>query len=165
MPGGRGQFRFSTFELVALAASFLVTSVLVFLLGFYVGRDVASRHAAAGPEVARVPVADPVASHEESPAVARPIPQPPRPPVAKVAKRVARYTVQVQASRSRKEADDLASQLRKRGYDAFVTPDSDDNGRWYRVRVGHYESVVDARKTLEQCRTELGLEQAYVAVY
>ncbi len=163
MLGGRGQFRFSTLELVALAASFLVTSVLVFLLGFYVGRDVASRHTAAGPEVARVPVADP-ASHEESPVVARPIPRPPQPPVAKVAKRVARYTVQVQASRSRKEADDLVSQLRKRGYDAFVAPDSDDNGRWYRVRVGHYGSVVDARKTLEQCRTELGLEQAYVAV-
>jgi len=51
----RGQFQFTIVELVVLAVSFAVTSLLVFLLGFYVGREVASEHAPLAAEVATLP--------------------------------------------------------------------------------------------------------------
>ncbi len=53
---GGDRFRFSGLEMAVIAASFVVTAVLVFILGFYVGRDVASRHLGPGPLTARVPV-------------------------------------------------------------------------------------------------------------
>lgn len=51
----RGQFQFTVVELVVLAVSFAVTSLLVFLLGFYVGREVAAEHAPLAAEVATLP--------------------------------------------------------------------------------------------------------------
>jgi len=56
---GRDNFRFTTVELSALALSFTATSVLVFVLGFYVGRRVAAEHLPVGENVARVPVGTP----------------------------------------------------------------------------------------------------------
>ena len=56
---GRGQFQFTIVELTVLAVSFTVTSVLVFLLGLYVGREFAAQHAPVDERVARVRVTDP----------------------------------------------------------------------------------------------------------
>jgi cell division protein FtsN len=56
---GKENFRFSTVELGALAVSYTITSVLVFLLGFYVGRKVSAEHAPVAENVARVPVGAP----------------------------------------------------------------------------------------------------------
>jgi cell division septation protein DedD len=56
---GREQFQFTVLELTTLAISFAATSALVFLLGFYVGREAAAEHAAVGDGVARVPVLGP----------------------------------------------------------------------------------------------------------
>ncbi len=52
----RAQFQFTVFELIVLAASFAATSALVFLLGIYVGRDIAGEHAPADQQVARLPI-------------------------------------------------------------------------------------------------------------
>jgi hypothetical protein len=58
----RGQFQFTVVELTVLAMSFAATSALVFLLGFYVGRENASQHAPLDERVARIPVGS--APHE-----------------------------------------------------------------------------------------------------
>ena len=55
----RSQFQFTIVELAVLGASFAATSVLVFLLGFHVGREVAGRHGPPDARVARIPVVDP----------------------------------------------------------------------------------------------------------
>ncbi len=53
---GRGSFQFTTLELFALAAGFAVASLLIFVLGVVVGREVAYRHSPLDVRVARLPV-------------------------------------------------------------------------------------------------------------
>ena len=239
---GRGQFEFTVVELAVLGASFAVTSGLVFLLGFYVGREVASEHAPLGERVARIPVApappksagpsvppaippaipmDPTAPKEaEAEASPEAAPQPPEPgpaeraaaapqtgaadrpgagqegpppgeqaalapsapPTASPAEppspepagsEVERrdllpavgYTVQVLATRNRKEAESLAAELKGNGFGAFVTAVEDAGGRWYRVRIGRYDDPHAARVMVERCKRDLGLSQAYVSPF
>jgi cell division septation protein DedD len=73
---GREQFQFTGLELATLALSFAATSALVFLLGFYVGREAAAEHAAVGDGVARVPVGQ---APGEAPAAKRPESVPAKP--------------------------------------------------------------------------------------
>lgn len=58
------------------------------------------------------------------------------------------YTVQISSWRERSKADTEAAKLREAGYKAFVIeanlPELD--GRWYRVRVGHFDSIAEARR-------------------
>lgn len=208
---GRGQFQFTITELVVLAGSFTVTAVLVFLLGFYVGRGVAVRHGAPAPQVARVPVGSAPREPEESEAEAaaspaaaktperKPPPRvapPPREPLTKpeskpestppAARPTAHsrilgettqpaatvppappvpYTVQVLATRNRREAEALASELKSKRIGAFVAPVEDASGRWYRVRIGRYDDLQSARAMEGRCRRDFGLDQAYVVPY
>lgn len=238
---GRENFRFSTVELSALALSFTVTSALVFLLGFYVGRRVAAEHAPVAANVARVPVgaapteaqrrpsaSEPAPAPASAPAVAQPgaraaaptaspqtASQPAKPatapaqgataltPAAKVSAGApatqpppapsqdqaqsagraaappstpraaasavpqaapgAAYTVQVLATRNRNDADALTSQLKKKGYGAYLVQVNDAGGAWYRVRIGHFDNSEAARRIAERASRELGLTQAYVS--
>ena len=188
----RTQFQFTMVELTVLAASFAVTSGLVFLLGFYAGREVAAEHAPVSPEVARIPIgatpreerlparsSDPgmaAALRPQAPAAAPPTaerpaaateaPVAPEPveaaPEAPTAPSVP-YTVQVLATRNRSEAETLAGNLKKRGFGAFVAAVDDAGGSWYRVRIGRYDDADSARRMAERCHRELGLTQAYVS--
>ena len=145
----REQFQFTALELATLAASFTVTSVLVFLLGFYVGRRAGAEHVGVGDSVARVPVGEPPAQALQ-PAVRPPpappqpatrtnpkpasppaaAPAPPPPDIVANAPPGVPFTVQVLATRNRGEADALASDLKKRGYGAYVAAVEDAGGTW-----------------------------------
>ncbi len=191
MPARGRQFEFTLAELAALALSFLVTSALVFLLGFYVGREVESEHLPAPDIVARVPVGEPP---DERPQAIPPMPELARPSPAQDAGRTrgARaersgsesgrgeqrgesrpegepkgppvpYTVQVLATRDLKEAEALSRQLKRRGVGAFVTAVEGQEGKWYRVRIGRYDDLAAAQRMAERCRREFGLAQAYVS--
>ena len=211
---GRGQFEFTVVELAVLAVSFTATAVLVFLLGLYVGREVASQHAPVDERVARIPVSAqppagpaPLELPEEATAVSKlapgsaspqparpqPRPDPQRTPpevapaavdqgVEALARRALErraepverrppsppamaYTVQVLATRNRREAESLAANLKSRGFGAFVTAVEDAQNRWYRVRIGRYDSQQSARSMAERCRSQLGLSQAFVSPY
>jgi hypothetical protein len=194
---GRSQFQFTIVELAVLGVSFAVTSCLVFLLGFYVGRQVASRHGPPRESVARIPADD--AGVLRSPGGERRRPGRDDPPenVATpagdrgsgvVADRgrgaepggdgavavpgegleaagPTAYTVQVLATRNRKEAESLSESLERRGLAAFIAPVEDASGKWYRVRIGRYDDPASAREMAERCRREIGLGQAYVSPY
>lgn len=58
------------------------------------------------------------------------------------------YTIQVSSWREKSKADSEAAKLTAAGYNAFVIeanlPELD--GRWFRVRVGYYDSVSEARR-------------------
>lgn len=166
MVTGKGdRFRFSGLEMAVITASFVVTSVLVFVLGFYVGRDVAFRHLGPQPLTARVPVGP---AEQEASESGREAAEPAVSPQSRVevpaepASAQAVYTVQVRATRSRKEAESLAAELRERGMDAFVVLAEDEGARWYRVRIGRFEEIAAAQAVAERCRQEFGLEQTYV---
>jgi septal ring-binding cell division protein DamX len=72
-------------QLITLTFGFLLASVVIFVFGFWVGRDLAEQQAAKQRDVARVPIAPP----EPEPSRPAPVARPPvaaatRPPVAVV---------------------------------------------------------------------------------
>jgi cell division septation protein DedD len=176
----REQFQFTGIELGTLAVSFTVTSVLVFLLGFYVGRRAGAEHVGVGESVARVPVGEPPAqalqpavrpppaapqsgARTAAPAASPAAPAPPPADIVANAPPGVPFTVQVLATRNRGEADALAGDLKKRGYGAYVAAVEDAGGTWYRVRIGHFENAEAARRMAERASRDLGLTQAYVS--
>ena len=57
-----------------------------------------------------------------------------------------RYTIQVASYNSEDDAKDFAEELKSRGYPAFITQGGvPGRGTWYRVRVGKFKTVREAR--------------------
>ncbi len=114
--GRGGHFQFTLVELSALALSFVVTSALVFLLGFYVGRETGRAHLPAAPGVARVPVgkapvseAEPLSVTAGMPAPTAPVDQPPGKRDSQVRPSGERRPPTVAAQKAGPTADPLAS--------------------------------------------------------
>jgi len=106
---------------------------------------------AAGPDnevFTRTLEADPMAAALR-PAAAS---EPPRPRAS--AGSDGEYTLQVISYRSEAEAETFADALRTRGHESFVvSADVPGRGRYYRVRIGPFESMAEAeryRSTFEQ---------------
>ena len=56
------------------------------------------------------------------------------------------YTVQIGSFQDQKQANGLAGSLKAKGYPAFVKPMATPNNKyWYRVRVGTFRNVEDAK--------------------
>lgn len=66
------------------------------------------------------------------------------------------YTVQVAASREKKDAEKLVKELRSRGFDVFVVPPqySDAKDDLYRVQVGPYATRDEAARIRERIAKE-----------
>lgn len=65
------------------------------------------------------------------------------------------YTLQVISYRTADEADLFADALRSRGHDAFVQEaDVEDRGRFFRVRIGPFESQADAERARRRVEAE-----------
>ena len=190
---GAGQFHFTVTELFVLAISFFVTSCLVFLLGFYVGRETGRPHLPAASRVARisvgavpqpdadvaeVPVASSVAAvsppaEREFGDEVKAAPEAKVPPVAEQLLPESQtpreppvavpYTVQVLATRNLGEAESLVASLKRRGMGAFVATVDGSAGKWYRVRIGRFDDVRSAQRMADRCRRDFGLSQAYVS--
>jgi len=59
----------------------------------------------------------------------------------------AKYTLQVAAFNNAAEAQDLVDRLKKKGYDAYqVTGNAAAKGTLQRVRIGHFQSLQEARQ-------------------
>lgn len=59
----------------------------------------------------------------------------------------AKYTLQVAAFNNPTEAEELVNQLKKKGYDAYqVTGSAAAKGTLHRVRMGHFQSLQEARQ-------------------
>jgi cell division septation protein DedD len=59
----------------------------------------------------------------------------------------AKYSLQVAALNNPAEAQDLVDQLKKKGYDAYqVTGTAAAKGTLHRVRIGHFQSLQEARQ-------------------
>jgi cell division septation protein DedD len=77
------------------------------------------------------------------------------------------YTVQVSSCKHRSDADTLAGQLRSKGYPVFVVPaDIPGKGRWYRVRVGTFNTRQQAREFGENLKQkERTVKSVFVTEY
>lgn len=71
------------------------------------------------------------------------------------------YTLQVKAARDKDEADAVAEKLRKAGFEpSLIVADVPGKGRYYRVRVGRFENVEEAREFQRKLKARSGLSDA-----
>jgi len=69
-----------------------------------------------------------------------------------------RWSVQVAAFKTQGQASSLHKQLREAGFDAYIpSAVASDGGTNYRVRIGAFESKVDAQRMVERVRDERSL--------
>ena len=100
----------------------------------------------------------PVAKSSPEPAAKPPAPKPAAktPATTRRGKEAAGYTVQVAASREKKDAEKLVKELRARGLDVFVVPPqfSDAKDNLYRVQVGPYATRAEAVRIRDRIAKE-----------
>lgn len=68
------------------------------------------------------------------------------------------FTVQVGAFREKRMAETMRQKLRQRGYSAHVTVSGTRAARWYRVRVGEFDSQGEAQRMVGRLKSQMGLE-------
>lgn len=65
------------------------------------------------------------------------------------------YTVQVSAFRNKQQGEKLLEDLRKKEYDAYFTEKIFSNGdTWYRIRVGRFSSIEEAKELTKKLKEE-----------
>ncbi len=174
-------------QLITLTFGFLLASVVIFVFGVWVGRDLAEQRGRRGSEAARVPIGAPPAPIAAAPAVpvaevppAAPVPavptatatrRPPAatPPPATPTRRAlsptpagGNWTVQAYATNDTMRAIMLARTLRSKGYDATPVTKQIGSVTWYTVRVGRFRDRAAAKALENKLRAEEGLEAASV---
>jgi len=178
-------------QLITLTFGFLLASVVIFVFGFWVGRDLAERQAAKQRDVARVPVAPPgpeptrpvvaAAATTHPPVAVAVVPtSTPLPVATATAVQVARatatrvqqaattptagggYTVQAYATNDMMRAVMLSKTLQNKGYAASTGTKQIGGVTWYLVRVGRYRDRAAAKAMENKLRSEEGLEAASV---
>jgi cell division septation protein DedD len=65
------------------------------------------------------------------------------------------YTVQIASLRSKDSAQSIATNLIKKGFDAFIaTSTSRRSGTWHRVRIGNFKKKSDAEKMAKKMKSK-----------
>ncbi|MBD3165241.1 hypothetical protein GF324_01465, partial [bacterium] len=70
-------------------------------------------------------------------------------------------TIQIAAKRTREGAVDLIRDLRSKGVDAYMV--GDEGARWFRVRVGGFETQIQARRVADSLVAVDAIEEYYIA--
>ena len=73
------------------------------------------------------------------------------------------WTVQVASVEVKQDAENLASQLRKSGYEAYVASAQLETKTWYRVRVGQLKNLTEAMELRKALISSKSFKTAYVA--
>jgi serine-type D-Ala-D-Ala carboxypeptidase (penicillin-binding protein 5/6) len=73
------------------------------------------------------------------------------------------YTVQVGAFREKRAAEMLRQRLRKRGYSAYVMTSGTRTAKFYRVRLGEFDSRGEAKRFVGRLKSQMGLEAVVAA--
>jgi D-alanyl-D-alanine carboxypeptidase (penicillin-binding protein 5/6) len=133
------------------------------------GIDSVDTRVVLGPPSNLSALSSPAAPSQSAPISLRvPSPPPPRQPAPRsaVARGVAEasvgntagYTVQVGAFRQKGSAELLRAKLRKRGYKAYIATSGPRTARWYRVRVGDFDSPGEAQQVIGRLKKQMGLQ-------
>jgi len=176
-------------QLITLTFGFLLASVVIFVFGLWVGRDLAQQQAAKQRDVAHVPVAPPEpeptravaptrAAHAPAAVALAPTSTPlpvetptaVRPPATTTRVQLAAtptaaaggYTVQAYATNDMMRAVMLSKTLQNKGYAASTATKQIGAVTWYLVRVGKYRDRAAAKAMESKLRSEEGLEAASV---
>jgi cell division septation protein DedD len=72
------------------------------------------------------------------------------------------WSVQISATQDQTAAQLLQEKLKSKGFDAYVVEAEINSSRWYRVRVGHFNSNQEAEKTRQDLQAKENLVNAFV---
>ena len=138
--------------LVQVLIALLVIGLLTVALHFF---GVIRLWGPAPPEQAAIPEPVPVPEQQmpvdTTPAPVTPTPVPVKPPERPVVQSgTGDYTVQVSSWRSRYKANQEVARLSNAQFDAFMEEGSIDGVRWFRVRVGRYQTEGEAGTAAER---------------
>jgi D-alanyl-D-alanine carboxypeptidase (penicillin-binding protein 5/6) len=73
------------------------------------------------------------------------------------------YTVQVGAFREKRLAETLRQRLRHRGYSAYVMTSGTRTAKFYRVRLGEFDTQGEAKRFVSRLKNQLGLDAVVAA--
>jgi serine-type D-Ala-D-Ala carboxypeptidase (penicillin-binding protein 5/6) len=73
------------------------------------------------------------------------------------------YTVQVGAFREKRLAETLRQRLRQRGYSAYVMTSGTRTAKFYRVRLGEFDTQGEAKRFVSRLKNQLGLDAVVAA--
>lgn len=73
------------------------------------------------------------------------------------------YTVQVGAFREKRSAEMLRQRLRQRGYSAYVTTSGTRTAKFYRVRLGEFDTQGEAKRFVGRLKNQMGLDAVVAA--
>jgi cell division septation protein DedD len=179
----RGSSGLTIGQLFTLSFGFMVASVVIFALGWWVGYDASQQQRQRERQPVRVPVvpldalvqpatATPAPATTVAPTPTRPLEPSPSPTPVVVVRPATRapeptaaagnWSVQVKATTEALEAVMFARQLRQKGYDAYTVQAPVGGVTWYRVRVGRLADRGAAKALERRLREQEGLEAAYV---
>lgn len=164
-----GNVYFSRTQLTVVAALFVASSAIIFVLGILIGQSIEERkllrreepgvtvqaRSGALKDDQKMTFYDTLTQPEPAPppAAASPSAAAQQPAAAPVpAQEQLPYTLQVAAVQSRADADNMAAALKKRGYPAYVTAGKFQQKTFYRVRVGAYGTRQHANTDLQRLR-------------
>jgi len=111
-------------------------------------------------------VETPAVSEERKPQPVITTPKPEKPSISKPIPKVGKsYVIQVASFQDKKLADALASDLKKKGYNAFVERAFVEwkGGNWYRVRVGFFDSIEQANEMARKLKKDARVEKIWVS--
>lgn len=179
-------------QVFTLSFGFILASVLIFALGWWVGYDAAQQRRERDRQPVRVPVVPlqmpvpvgttlphavaatpsatqtrkaPPATPTHTPEITIRTMTPSRVPTREAtttAAKAGNWSVQVKATTEALEAVMFARQLRQKGYDAYTVQAPIGNVTWYRVRVGRFSDRAAARATEQRLKEQERIEAAYV---
>lgn len=72
------------------------------------------------------------------------------------------WSVQISATQDQTAAQQLQEKLKSKGFDAYTVEAEINSSRWYRVRVGHFNSNQEAEKTRQDLQAKENLVNAFV---
>jgi general secretion pathway protein D len=73
------------------------------------------------------------------------------------------WVVQVASFADRRDAEAMVSELRQKGYEAFVVTGQAENKIWHRVRIGQFADLAAANRVKESLMSEAQFKDPYVA--
>lgn len=83
-------------------------------------------------------------------------------PTGVAASSIGKYTIQVSSHQAEDEAKTKATELKTKGFSAFVVPATVKGKVWYRVSVGLFDNMPEAKAFREKLLKEAGVAAAFV---
>ncbi len=119
-------------------------------------------HHTAAPSSAAERIAEGKAPSENKQAPVAATHMPANLPTTIAASSIGKYTIQISAHQTKEQAETKAAELKTKGFSAFVVPALVKGTKWYRVSIGLFDKMPEAKLYREKLMKEAGIASAFV---